>query len=769
MPAAPTRIDSAEELREALLQLHVDHEALGHSSAQAQQLLDALESLLAVEFDDDPFARLFVSLRRVFAFSHAFVLTESSATPDVLECIAADPARLVGSQWPSGPLFAKVMSGRVTATFSHAAVAEWQDAPGLALSPEQAALYAPVRVREQRGILALLAAPGDGGFDRGHVALVRRFSVLASHALATRVASENAAEGRRLRELTAQLRDSELRSRRNAQLLEEIVNALPIGLAVQDETGRLLLVNDAAASTVGQPAAQLRDGPAAALGSGVADDADRRLLLAGRARLMREAGMVIGGEPRTLMVTSKPVKIFDENLLVSASLDITERKRFEDELSRRAFHDQLTGLPNRALMSEMVDNALRSHLRSGMFALAFIDLDSFKQVNDYYSHAVGDALLIAVAQRIREQVRAGDTLARISGDEFLLLLNPLQRLEDLRPLVERVVDALKQPFFIEGHEVMTSASIGASIYPMHGDSYETLRRCADSAMYRAKHHRKGSAGYFDVNMDGALTARMEVEQQLRLAIRERHFKAAFQPKIDLRTRRVTGFEALVRWVEPEGHVHMPGSFIDLAGELGLLDEITHFVLDDVLHSLPLLSERYGQDITISINIGARQAGDLAFMRPVIERLAASGLARRIVIELTEDAFVATQRFERQVLPELRKLGVRVSIDDFGTGFSSLSTLADITADEVKVDRAFITDIHQRIRSQGILKAIESLCLALDISIVAEGVETVEELDYLRTHTSIRLAQGYLFARPQFLEALVLAPGGCDPQELARIA
>jgi len=767
--SAPTRIDSAEELREALLQLHVDHEALAHSSAQAQQLLDALESLLAVEFDDDPFARMFVSLRRVFAFSHAFVLTESTATPDVLECIAADPARLVGSQWPSGPLFAKVMSGRVTATFSHAAVDEWQHARGLDLSPEQAALYAPVRVREQRGILALLAEPGGGGFDRGHVALVRRFSVLASHALATRVASENAAEGRRLRELTEQLRDSELRSRRNAQLLEEIVNALPIGLAVQDETGRLLLVNDAAASTVGQPAAQLRDGPAEALGRGVADDADRRLLLAGRARLMRETGMVIGGEPRTLMVTSKPVKIFDENLLVSASLDITERKRFEDELSRRAFHDQLTGLPNRALMSEMVDNALRSHHRGGMFALAFIDLDSFKQVNDYYSHAVGDALLIAVAQRIREQVRVGDTLARISGDEFLLLLNPLDRLEDLRPLVERVVDALKQPFFIEGHEVMTSASIGASVYPLHGDSYETLRRCADSAMYRAKHHRKGSAGYFDVNMDGALTARMEVEQQLRLAIRERHFKAAFQPKIDLRSRRVTGFEALVRWVEPDGSVHMPGSFIDLAGELGLLDDITHFVLDDVLHSLPLLSERYGPEITVSINIGARQAGDLTFMRPVIERLAASGLARRIVIELTEDAFVATQRFERQVLPELRKLGVRVSIDDFGTGFSSLSTLADITADEVKVDRAFITAIHQRIRSQGILKAIESLCLALDISIVAEGVETEEELDYLRTHTSIRLAQGYLFARPQFLEALVLSSGDSDPQALARIA
>src|SRR5262245_36986815 len=391
--SAPTRIESAEELREALLQLHVDHEALANSSAQAQQLLDALEALLAIDLGADPFARMFVSLRRVFAFSHALLLTESAATPEVLECIAADPARLVGSQWPTGPLFSKVMSGRVTATFSHEDVAEWRDAARLELAPQQAALYAPVRVRAQRGILALLGAPGGEGFDRSHVALARRFSVLASHALATRVAHENAAEGRRLRELTGQLRDSEQRARRNAQLLEEIVNALPIGLAVQDETGRLMLVNDAAASTVGQSVAELRDGPAEALGSGVADDADRKLLLSGRSRLTRETGMVIGGEPHTLIVTSKPVKIFDEFLLVSASLDITERKRFEDELSRRAFHDQLTDLPNRALMAEMVDNALRAHQRGGMFALAFIDHDSFKQVNDYYSHAVGDALL----------------------------------------------------------------------------------------------------------------------------------------------------------------------------------------------------------------------------------------------------------------------------------------------------------------------------------------------------------------------------------------
>ncbi|HET7863974.1 MAG TPA: EAL domain-containing protein, partial [Burkholderiaceae bacterium] len=464
------------------------------------------------------------------------------------------------------------------------------------------------------------------------------------------------------------------------------------------------------------------------------------------------------GQTRTWLVTDQPVRIFDEMLLVSAALDITERKRFEDELARQSLHDPLTGLPNRALMAEMVESALRAKARGGMLALAFIDVDNFKQVNDYYGHMLGDALLIAVAQRIRHNIRPADTLARISGDEFLLLLNPLDRLEDLQPWIERIVAALKQPFDIEGQEVLTSASVGTCVYPLHGASYETLRRCADSAMHRAKHRRRGSASYFDLDLDSGVNARMQLEQQLRVAVRERHFKAAFQPKVDLQSGRVEGFEALVRWVEPDGTVRMPGVFIELAGQIGLLDDITRFVLDDVARSLPQLTAWYGAHVSVSLNIGARQAGDIAFMQSFMAQLAASGVARRIVVELTEDALVATQQFQHQVLPELRRLGVRVSIDDFGTGYSSLSTLADITADEVKVDRAFITAIHQRVRSQGILKAIESLCSALEVSMVAEGMETAEELAYLRAHTSIRLAQGYYFSKPRFLEALAPAAG-----------
>ena len=757
-------ITSAEEVREALFSLRVEHDALAQSHAHAQQLLEALEELLHMQPDDDPFSRVFTALRKVFKFTHAMLLAETPSMPAGLECIAAAPEALIGTRWPTGPMFKKVMNGRALATFSHVGIAEWEGAATLGLHCDQPALYAPVRVSQHRGILVMLAAAGDGqGFDRGHIGLVRRFAVLASLALATRAASESSAEGRRLRELTAQLRQSEQAARRNADLLNEVVNVLPMGLTVQDESGRLLVVNDAAALALSRPVEALRGAIPFELMGGGPDDASRRQrhfrehLFNGATRT-RERTVTVDGDARTLVVTGKSVRIFDEMLMVTASLDITERKRFEDELSHRAFHDPLTGLPNQALMSEMVDSALRAHKRGGMFALAFIDLDNFKQVNDYYSHAAGDALLIAVAQRIRDNIRPGDTLARISGDEFLLLLNPLGALEDLGPWINRVVAALKQPFTIEGHVVLTSASIGASIHPQHGDTYEALRRCADSAMYHAKHQRRGSASTYELAADSGLTARMALEQRLRIAIRERHFRTAFQAKVELQTGRTEGFEALVRWVEPDGTVHLPGQFIDLATEIGLLDDITRYVLDDVARSLPSLIEHYGPDLSVSMNVGARQAGDSVFIHAFIQQLVETGLARHIIVEVTEDAVLATQYFQHRVLPALRQLGVRVSIDDFGTGFSSLSTLADITADEVKVDRAFITDIHRRVRSQVILRAIESLCVALGITMVAEGVETPEELAYLRANTTIRLAQGYLFAKPLFLDALMPTTG-----------
>ncbi|KAF1042153.1 MAG: putative signaling protein [Xylophilus sp.] len=739
---------------------------------QAEQLLDALGSLLSVGLQDNPFGSVFAVLPRLFHYSHAFMLArdESGQTlPHVpLECIVAQPAALEGSQWPVGPLFERVLRGRVAALRTHEGIAEWASAQALGLSPLQSALYVPVRVPSRRGILVLLRGADEPGFHRGDVALAKRFAVLVSHALATRVAHQHAAESRRLRELTGQLRASEQAARRSAVLLKEIVAALPVALTVQDGHGRIALANEAAAELTGRAADALLGALAPSLdvigapAKRAAQLADFRTRLAsGEAEALEMEIPAPGGGTRTLLVARKPVRIHDESLMLTSALDITARKQAERDLAHRAFHDQLTGLPNRALMRQTVEAALQRHAEGGgQFALAFIDLDNFKQVNDCYSHAVGDALLRAVAARVAAAIRETDTLARISGDEFVLLFDPISGPEALPPLVERVIAALQQPFAIEGHELMTSGSVGAAVFPLHGTDYETLRRNADAVMYRAKNDRKGSVRYFDGSMALALTARMEAEQHLRAALRDRRLAVALQPKVEIATGATVGFEALVRWLHPDGSVRLPGSFMGLAIELGLIDGITRFMVDEAARLLPLLWQRHGAGRPISINVAARQAGDVDFMHSLAAQIAAAGLGPYLVLELTEEALLATRRFQAEVLPQLRALGVRVSIDDFGTGFSSLATLADITADEVKIDRAFIAAIHERPRSQGILRAIESLCGALGMEVVAEGVETPEELDYLRRHTSIRLAQGYLFAAPRRIDE----PSGRGPEE-----
>jgi diguanylate cyclase (GGDEF)-like protein/PAS domain S-box-containing protein len=547
--------------------------------------------------------------------------------------------------------------------------------------------------------------------------------------------------------------DEEARSRTApAGWLEQIVEHLPIAVTVQDHDGRIILANAAAAANLEIPMdALIGASPADFLAP--AEAAERRdweinLVRSGQASTIEERVAGPAGK-QTWLTWHQPVRVLDRSLLLTSSLDITVRKEIEDGLLQRVNFDDLTGLPNRICIREHVDRILRDTERR--FALAFIDLDNFKHINDYYSHAVGDGLLLKIAKRIATRLRDTDMLARISGDEFLLLLDPIEDNGQIGTMVAQILADLKQPFHIEAFEVFTSASIGVSVHPEHGLTYEELRRNADSAMYRAKSEAKGDAVYFDLNMGQAITERMQLEQRLRLAIRDRRFCCAFQPKVDIRSQEVVGFETLVRWRDDEGEIHPPSSFIGLAIELGLIDTITHFVLAETLRSIERLDREFGPETTISVNVAAKQASDLNFMRTFTAILRESAFASRIMIELTEDAFVTKSQFQMQVLPMLREIGVRVSIDDFGTGYSSLSALADITADELKVDRSFIASIHERPRSQSVLRAIESLGHALGMAIVAEGVETFEELAYLQAATRIRQAQGFYFSKPFFLE------------------
>ena len=553
----------------------------------------------------------------------------------------------------------------------------------------------------------------------------------------------------RLDSLLQSLEDARLNeceARQDLNLLVELLKQMPIGLTVQAEDGSVLFAN-AKAREFG-----VASSAAASAGADAGCVAAREKILAaqaGQAMIGAETTYANESGERTALTTRKPVVIGSERLSLSTSIDITDRKRAEEELARRAQYDELTGLPNRALFQQAVEVLLANP--EAHFAVVFIDIDNFKQINDFYSHTVGDSFLIKASERIRRNIRDSDVLARISGDEFLLLLNPLEYGDQLSQIIGDLASALKEPFIIDGLEIFSSASIGASSYPEHGLNYETLRRNADRAMYQVKRGAKGAAVLFHQDLQETETARALAEQRLRLAIQDRRFRCAFQPKVDINTEEVIGVEALVRLLDEDGELHGPGSFIDLAMELGLIDDLTHLVICQISNSIDRINDAFGPETSISVNISAKQASDVDFMHSLVESLKETNCSERFIVEVTEDAFVAKSRFQTQVLPMLREIGVRVSIDDFGTGYSSLSALADITADELKVDRSFVTNIHERPRSQIVLRAIESLGDALGMTVIAEGVESFEELLYLKSATRIRYVQGYYFARPLLLE------------------
>lgn len=538
---------------------------------------------------------------------------------------------------------------------------------------------------------------------------------------------------------------------RDLQVLADIVHMLPAAVTVRDAQGSLLLVNDAAATLAKTTACGLGHASGSMpVAAGAGADAAMTAIRSGRPVTLEER---VAGSDQVLLTTHRPMVIADHKWLLSTSVDISAQKAAEDELYRRAFYDELTGLPTRRVIEAQAESLIRRPDDAALFALAFFDIDNFKQINDYYGHTTGDALLVAVAKRLSLALRESDMLARISGDEFLLLLSPVESAAEVADYIERLLQKVRAPFFIDGSEVFASVSIGISLSPDHGRNYDQLRQNADIAMYRVKSTTKGAAAFFDDGMESEALARMALEQSLRLAILEKRFFCAFQPKVDIRTHEVMGIEALVRLRNDNGEIQAPGDFINLATELGLIDELTHLVLAEIMRSIDLIDDAFGPQVSISINVAAKQANNADFMRSFARALHDTGCPKRFIIEVTEDAFVHKSHFQKEILPILRDLGVGISIDDFGVGYSSLSALADITADEIKIDRSFITDIHKRPRSQGILKAIESLSEALGMTVVAEGLETFEELAYLQAATRIRYAQGFYFAKPVLLDEL----------------
>jgi len=707
----------------------------GTDGARLAAFVPALKSLMDIAEGSAPVERLIASLKTIFPCDRAFVLGQEAGALKVLTADSAD-----GTE---APVAQRSIADLLDVRLLNSQQAE--ELFGRAIAQGKGLLTIPLGVAG-RSALALLALPEAGFSERLPIA---RVCSLVSMASLLGHPNRNGEDSSHAVAVTGNL------ALQDMHLLKMILDHLPISLTVQDSEGKFVLANAMAAADLAVSVEKL-------LGSSPADflsheeamsrrEWERSVIQGGKTIMAETRVPDIGGE-RILLTSHTPVCITNNTLLISSSVDITDHRETERMLTERAHIDKLTGLPDRVRIAEYVDGIID---RPGTqpFALAFIDLDNFKHVNDYYSHAIGDSLLIKISERIRAQLQPGDMLARISGDEFVLVLAGYENKDAVSDRIEGLLTDIKRPFHLEGFEIFSSCSIGVSFYPAHGRNYETLRRNADGAMYGAKTKAKGQALYFDDGLGKRIAARMEAEQRLRLAIRDHRFVCAFQPKVDMHTQEVLGFETLVRWRDSDGEIHTPGQFISLAIELGLINPITNFVLADTIASMERLDAAFGANTSISFNVGAKQASDIVFMKSLTETIRESGYARRLIVELTEDAIVDNGVFQTEVLPGLREMGVRISIDDFGTGYSSLSALADIIADEIKIDRSFISRINERPRSQSVLRAIESLAQSLGMSMVAEGVETQEELIYLQTSSRIRAAQGFYFSKPIYLDEL----------------
>ncbi len=441
-------------------------------------------------------------------------------------------------------------------------------------------------------------------------------------------------------------------------------------------------------------------------------------------------------------------------------LDMETPPPADEEIFRLAFFDELTGLPNKTLLARTISAEFQS-LSGAEAALMLIDLDGLGRTNDYYGASFADGLIAAFAERLTASVRRSDILGYLANGMFCVFVTNLADV-DLTEYANTILDRSKEPFQVKGIETFSSASIGISMFAKDGSNFEELLVSADQALRGAKSESKGRVGYKPDKAAQNVHGDMSVEQRLRTALRDNKLCCAYQPKVDIHTNGVVGVETLLRWRDDDGHLRVLGDFVNLATDAGIIDAVAEHVVVEVMSSLPQIDAVFSPGTSISLNITAHQSTNPEFMRSLLRQLTSYHRPQRFILEITEEAFLNGDLLSKNILPMVREAGVKISIDDFGVGYSSLSALAAVTADELKIDRSFVQNVHQRPRSQSVLKAIESLGRALGMALVIEGVETREEVDYLKQHTAIRIAQGYHFSKPFALEEFVLEDEALPP-------
>ena len=435
--------------------------------------------------------------------------------------------------------------------------------------------------------------------------------------------------------------------------------------------------------------------------------------------------------------------------------NITQRKETEQQLEHQATHDPLTGLPNRLLLEDRVHHAIEVARRENRrIGLMFIDLDRFKIVNDSLGHVAGDELLKVVSGRLRHTLRRSDTVARLGGDEFVVVLTHFQNSGELADVAEKIARSLEEPVELAGHVVHVGASIGIALYPEDGDNFHDLMKDADTAMYRAKQKGRNTFCFYDARMNDEALDRLKLEEALRRALIRGEFQLYYQPQIDLQTGMMTSVEALIRWNCPERGLVSPGVFIPVAEESNLISMIGWWVLEEACRQLAVWRASGMAPIKVAVNVSGRQFLNHALVECISDLLRQYEVHPSLLeIELTESTVMAEPERAIEQLSRLRDIGIQVSVDDFGTGYSSLSYLKRLPLNTIKVDRSFVRDVNSQSDNAAIVSAILGLADALDMSIVAEGVETEGEETHLRDAGCIKV-QGFRYAQPMPADQLV---------------
>jgi diguanylate cyclase (GGDEF)-like protein/PAS domain S-box-containing protein len=545
--------------------------------------------------------------------------------------------------------------------------------------------------------------------------------------------------------------------RRVEEQFRDLLETAPDGIVIVDGDGRIVLVNRQTETLFGWSRDQL-------IGRSV------ELLLperfAHRHQMHREAysadlelrpmgadldlyALRADGTEFPVEISLSPLRT-DQGVLVSAAVrDVSDRKQAQLQLAHQAVHDALTGLPNRVLVGQRLEQALARSVRMGSeVAVLFVDLDRFKLINDSRGHAAGDELLVTVAERLRGVVRTDDVVARFGGDEFVVVCEDQRAAFEASLVAERIMEVLKEPVLVDGQEIFLSASVGIAVTDGTG-SPDSLLRDADAAMYRAKEKGRARSEYFDATMRTEAIEHLETQSALHRAIERDELRVFYQPVVDLASGVVTGMEALVRWEHPQLGLVSPASFIPLAEETGLIVPIGAWVLEQATAQLTRWrAQRWGQHLTMNVNLAARQLRQPDLIPALMSSLLDRGLEPgALCLELTETTFMEDVGSHRETLAAIQALGVGLAIDDFGTGYSSLTYLKRFPVSVLKIDQAFVRGLGEDAADTAIVKSVIDLAHALGLVVVAEGVETADQVAHL-LRLGCDLAQGYFFARPQ---------------------